>query len=635
MNPTPSHRTPRKKPPLSVLGAYRSYQFMGAHPAVENGVSGWRFRVWAPVAKAVSVVGDFNRWDNDAHPMYAEAGGVWTRFIPSLHQYDTYKYAIRTATGGMLLKADPYAFHAETRPNTASKLFDLSGYQWQDEHWLRFRQTETAQTAPINLYEVHLGSWRRTGDGEVLNYREIARYLVPYVKEMGYTGVKFLPVGEHPLDDSLGYQLTGYFAVTSRFGTPTDFMYLVDQLHQAGVSVILDSVSTGFPKDDFGLYLFDGVPCYGVPDPLLVSPARKPRRRKRSAILHDYEPETFSAPSSEVCEFDCSKPEVCNFLISSVFFWLELFHVDGIHFTGTPIESADFITALNKEVHREFPYAITFAGEPQELEGFDHCWDTDWVEQMLNRLTDPERTDSVFAVAPRPMNTSVLPLSHDLVAAPNPSLANRMLGDNDLKFAQVRAFYLFFLTQPGSKLTMMGTEFGQWDSWNCHQSLDWHLMQYRFYQNQQHFFRDANALYLSTPAFWESDKNASFRKILTGEGNSVLAYVRRGTDGEDYYIVVNFSLKQTQPRVDVTCAGHYQVVFSTDLPCYNGLGKASHGAITTRMGAEGAFVPLFLPAMSAVVLRCVRHAPQLRESFQETLRDKKSTPHDVKSASLP
>ncbi|MCD8333963.1 MAG: hypothetical protein LUC35_01140 [Clostridiales bacterium] len=304
--------------------------------------------MWAPAAQGVSVIGDFNGWQPESHPMAREPGGLWSVFIPGLAQYDRYQYAVRTAEGTLLKKADPYAFHAETRPGTASKLYDLEGYQWGDEGWLRYRDRRVldGKTAPSNLYEVHLGSWRRTGDGQVLNYRTIAEYLVPYVKEMGFTGVKFLPVAEHPLDESLGYQLTGYYAVTSRFGTPTDFMYLVDQLHQAGVSVVLDGVSTGFPKDHFALYQFDGTPCYGMPDP-----APAPKTEDQRDMLPRYREGTqagrspkfsltpIDAPedlSDRVCEFDFSKPEVENFLMSAAFFWLEKFHVDGFHFTGTP-----------------------------------------------------------------------------------------------------------------------------------------------------------------------------------------------------------------------------------------------------------------------------------------------------------
>ena len=245
----------------------RAQEFMGAHPARRDGEDGWLFRVWAPHAKAVSVMGEFNGWSEDADPMAPLADGIWEAFLPGLKQYDSYKYAVHTQDGKVLAKADPYAFHAETRPGNASKLYDLSGYQWGDGGWMDYRKKNPIYEKPLNIYEVHLGSWRRTGDDQMLSYRDIARYLVPYVKEMGFTHVELLPVTEHPLDASWGYQCTGYFAATSRYGTPHDFMWLVDQLHQAGIGVILDWVPAHFPKDAFGLYEFDGAPCYEYADP--------------------------------------------------------------------------------------------------------------------------------------------------------------------------------------------------------------------------------------------------------------------------------------------------------------------------------------------------------------------------------
>ncbi|MCD7929703.1 MAG: alpha amylase C-terminal domain-containing protein, partial [Clostridiales bacterium] len=611
----------------SSPGCYNSSDCMWSHPVRENGCEGWRFRVWAPAAQGVSVIGDFNGWQPESHPMVREPGGLWSLFIPGLALYDRYQYAIHTAEGSLLKKADPYAFHAETRPGTASKLYDLEGYQWGDKGWLRYRdqRVQDGKTAPINLYEVHLGSWRRTGDGQVLNYRTIAEYLVPYVKEMGFTGVKFLPVAEHPLDESLGYQLTGYYAVTSRFGTPTDFMYLVDQLHQAGVSVVLDGVSTGFPKDHFALYQFDGTPCYGMPDP---APALKTEEQKdmlpryREGTQAGRSPKFSLTPieseeelASRVCEFDLAKPEVENFLIAAAFFWLEKYHVDGFHFTGTPTEAAGFISHMNQVIHERFPYVTTYAGEPQELTGFDHCWNTEWVEKMLARLTDPVQTCSIFSVAKRPSSNSVLPLSHDLFAAPRPSLAARMQGDDHTQFAQVRAFYLFFLTQPGSKLTMMGTEFGQRNSWNCLQSLDWHLLQYDTYQKQQRFFREANNFYLSTPALWERDADESFRVVKTGARDQLMVYVRQGHDGCDYYVAANFSATQEQARhrISIPCGGAYEVVFSTDDVAYGGQGQIARtqGMRSVQScGPGGSGLLLTLPPMTAVVLRCVHRRPE-------------------------
>lgn len=588
MSSSSSVLSSRRKSPLSTPGCYNCYEFMGAHPTEEKGITGWKFRVWAPAAKAVSVVGSFNDWRTEAHPMKRSAGGIWSLFIPGLKQYDVYQYAIQTKQGELLYKFDPYAFHSETRPSTASKLYDLEGYQWGDDNWIAYRSRIAWQSAPLNLYEVHLGSWRRTGDGQVLNYRDIAHYLVPYVKEMGYTGVLLLPIGEHPLDESLGYQLTGYFAVTSRFGTPADFMYLVDQLHQAGVSVMIHSASISFPDDRFALHAFDGTPCYGIP-------VRVKRGRSRKGI----------SSLREICEFNTSKTEVQNFLISSAFFWMKKFHLDGMFYTGISSKNADFIQRLNEAIHEAFPYAITCAIQPQPSSDFTYIWYHEWVENMLSRITDPRRTDSIFAVAERPSPNSILPLSHDLVACPKPSLAARMQGDDYWKFAQVRAFYLFFLTQPGSKLTMMGAEFGQWDGWNCLQSLDWHLLQYQFYQKQQRFFREANALYLSTPAFWAHNSDSSFQVIKTGKDDQIAAYTRQGSDGSKYCIAVSFSNAGIDRYwLELPHAGSYQVIFSTDDCSYGGQGKGTQDELIVQAGSHDTYgLWLTLPPMSAVVLQ--------------------------------
>lgn len=593
--------------PFSAYGCTDAYRYMGAHPTE----GGWTFRVWAPHAKAVSLVGSFNDWDVKHAPMLAEAGGTWTVTVSGLYQYDVYQYAIRTADGELLYKSDPFAFHAETRPSSASKLYDLSDYQWGDQNWQAYRMRTVGKKVPMNLYEVHLGSWRRTGDGQVLNYRSIAHHLVPYVKEMGYTAVKLLPVGEHPLDESLGFQMTGYYAVTSRFGTPTDFKFLIDQLHQAGVAVIVDGNVAEYPSDSYGLYLFDGAPCFGVETTVPVE-KKVPAEEDADTETAPAEDDAPEFRTDELCNFDISKLEVQNFLLSSAFFWLNEFHVDGIHFTGVPAGGNAYLSSLIHRIHEEFPYAKTFSSV--NAADFDHCWYTAWVDRMLSRLTDADRKDSVFAVAPRPPWNCILPLSHDLVAAPNPSIALRMLGDDGRKFAQVRAFYLFFLTQPGSKMTMMGTEFGQWASWNCLQSLDWHLLQYEFYQKQQRFFREANNLYLSTPAFWECDDiYECFRIIKTGEGDQITAYSRHDKSGQAYLIAANFSTAGLNHCwLDVPCAGRYEVIFSTEDSAFGGQsGVTSSGVLTTQLGPTGSGLWLTLPPMSALVLKCVKRAPEL------------------------
>ena len=573
MNLKPYAPTSSGKKQLSVPGCYDCYHFMGAHPAEENGQAGWMFRVWAPNARAVSVVGDFNGWNPTRHPMDRSHGGIWYRFIPGLHQYDPYQYAIHTIRGEWLYKADPYAFHAATRPGTASKLYDLSGYHWGDECWTAYRKRVVGTDQPVNLYEVHLGSWRRTAEGQVMNYRTIASYLVPYVKEMGYTGVLLLPMGEHPDDESLGYQESGYFAVTSRFGTPTDFMYLVDQLHQAGISVVMDSSSFGFSRASFALGQFDGTPCYGIP--------------------------SAKDPNMELERFDFSRPEVENFVVSSVFFWMKTFHLDGFFGTSIAVDNLPLMHRVSAALRQEFPYRAEAMGTPSIVGDTGRFWYSAWVKRMLSRITNPQRTDPIFQCVKPSTPFCILPISHDIVKAPRPSLVARMQGDDATKFAQARAFYLFLLTHPGRKLTMMGTEFGQWNSWNCLQSLDWHLLQYDFYQRQQRFFRDANALFLATPALWELRAAATFQVVRDEGVDQTMVYKRLGTDGTEYYTAVCFSLTGMEDLSVPVHGTSYEVLLSTDSGVYGGMNRGSKGTLTP---AEG-LLKLSLPPMSAVLLK--------------------------------
>ena len=533
------------------------------------------FRVWAPNARAVSVVGEFNGWDRERHPMSRSHGGIWYLFIPDLKQYDTYQFAVQALNGDWLFKADPYAFHAETRPGTASKLYDLSGYQWSDSNWSLFRQRMSDKDRPVNLYEIHLGSWRRTGEGEVISYRTIASYLVPYVKEMGYTGVLLMPVGEHPDDESLGYQESGCFAVTSRFGTPTDFMYLVDQLHQAGISVMMDCTSLRFSTAVFGLSRFDGTPCYGIPS-----------TENRGVELE---------------QFDFSKPQVENYAISSVFFWMKVFHLDGFYYTSIDMEDPPLIQRVSNSIQKTFPYRSQSIGAPSIVGDTGRFWYVRWTEQMLERITDPARTDPILSCAAAPTPFCTLPISHHIVSAPHPSLVARMQGDMETKFSQARAFYLLLLTQPGHKLTMMGTEFGQWNSWNCLQSLDWHLLDTSFYRHHQQFFREANEFYLTTPVFWRVRSAATLR-VLRDEGTDQCVVYTLGEEKEEHLVAACFSRREQQLSLPVD-GGAYEVVFSTDLWEYGGQGRGAMGVILVRDGR----LSLSMPPMTAFVLRSCIH----------------------------
>ena len=486
-----------------------AWRCFGAHADEVDGQSGCTFRVWAPNAKQVCVFGDFNGWDETAAPLEKVEGGIWQGFIPGLKRYDTYKYAIQGPDGKVVAKADPYAFHAETRPGNASKIYELDEYPWGDKNWLEYRAKNPPYRRPMNIYECHLGSWRRTGEGEFLSYRDTAHYLVPYVKEMGYTHVELLPVMEHPLDASWGYQVTGYFAATSRFGTPDDLKYLIDQLHQAGVGVILDWVPAHFPRDAFGLYHFDGTPTYEYSDP-------------RKGEHPDWGTQVF----------DLGRNEVRSFLFSNAMFWLEEYHADGlrvdavssmlyldygrqdgawmpnIHGGKENLEAIEFFQKLNTTIFAAHPDVLMIAEESTAWPkvtypvddgglGFNFKWNMGWMNDICHYIKlDPyfrqfNHRDITFSLMYAFSENYILPLSHDEVVHMKGSFLGKMPGDNPEKFAGVRAFYTYMLTHPGKKLSFMGAEIGQWNEWHYEYSLDWHLLQYEPHKKLHAFFKAA------------------------------------------------------------------------------------------------------------------------------------------------
>mgnify|MGYP006064853073 FL=1 len=622
--------------------AVRAQEFMGAHPAVQDGQDGWVFRVWAPHAQLVAVMGDFNGWNDSDHPMQLLSGGVWEVFIPGLKQFDSYKYAVHTASGRVLAKADPYAFHAETRPGNASKLYDLSGYGWGDGSWMDYRKNNPIYQKPLNIYEVHLGSWRRTGEDEMLSYRDIGKYLVPYVKEMGFTHVELLPITEHPLDASWGYQCTGYFAATSRYGTPHDFMWLVDQLHQAGIGVILDWVPAHFPKDAFGLYEFDGEPCYEYAD------TRKGEHADWGTRVFDY-----------------ARHEVRSFLFSSALFWLEQFHIDGLRVDAVAsmlyldygrqggewvpnvfgghenLEAVDFIQELNGHVFQEHPDVMMIAEESTAwprvshpvgeggLEGglgFNLKWNMGWMNDILHYIKlDPyfrqfNHKDITFSLMYAFSENFVLPLSHDEVVHMKGSLINKMPGTNEEKFAGVRAFYTYMLTHPGKKLLMMGSEFGQWNEWHYEHSLDWHLLDpdqewAKPHRQLQYYFKQANAFYLAHPELWELDFSWEGFEWIEANDNqaNTVAFLRKDAKGDALVIVCNFSpVDRTGYTVGVPVPGVYSVVFNSDDLDFGGKGGGDHEPVRSRyvesQGREQS-ITISLPPMSAVIYKCTRKFP--------------------------
>ena len=643
--------------------AIRAQDFMGAHPAVRDGQDGWVFRVWAPHARSVAVMGDFNGWNDSDHPMELLNDGVWETFIPGLQQYDSYKYAVHTASGRVLAKSDPYAFHAETRPGTASKLYDLSGYGWGDDSWMEYRKKNPIYQKPLNIYEVHLGSWRRTADDQMLSYRDIGTYLIPYVKEMGFTHVELLPITEHPLDASWGYQCTGYFAATSRFGTPHDFMWLVDQLHQAGIGVILDWVPAHFPKDAFGLYEFDGEPCYEYAD------TRKGEHADWGTRVFDY-----------------ARHEVRSFLFSSALFWLEQFHIDGLRVDAVAsmlyldygrqggewvpnmfgghenLEAVDFLQELNGHIFQEHPDTMMIAEESTAwprvshpvgvggLEGglgFNLKWNMGWMNDILHYIKlDPyfrqfNHKDITFSLMYAFSENFVLPLSHDEVVHMKGSLINKMPGSNEEKFAGVRAFYTYMLTHPGKKLLMMGSEFGQWNEWHYEHSLDWHLLDpdqewSKPHRQLQQFFKQANALYLAHPELWELDFSWEGFEWIEADDNqaNTVAFLRKDAKGEALVIVCNFSpVDRTGYTVGVPIPGVYTCIFNSDELDFGGKGGGDHEPVRSRyvesQGREQS-ITISLPPMSAVIYKCTRKFPVRKKKA-----DKEAAPAAGKKAAAP
>ena len=571
-----------------------AYRFLGAHRAQRGGEEGYLFRLWAPNAARVSVVGDFCGWDGYAHPMEKNADGFWECFVPSLKRYDTYKFAVTAQSGETVLKADPYAFHAETRPGTASKLYDLPDYCWGDGAWRAGRASAPVDRSPLNIYEVHLGSWRRRENGDFYDYRTLARELADYVLDLGYNCVELMPVTEYPLDDSWGYQCTGYFAATSRYGTPKDFMYFIDHLHQKGVSVLLDWVPSHFCKDEHGLIDFDGTPCYEYADPLKREHAGWGTR-----------------------VFDYGRGEVRSFLLSSAAFWLREFHVDGLRVDAVAsmlyldygredgnwtrnrnggrenLEAIDFLRALNKTAYAIDPNVLMVAEEstawplvtrpPQDGGlGFTLKWNMGWMNDMCHYLKlDPwfrqyHHKDITFSLMYAFSENFVLSISHDEVVHMKGSLRGKMPGDDRQQLAGVRAFTAYLLAHPGKKLTFMGAELGQWHEWDFASQLDWYLLENEENRKLHHFFKDINAFYLSQSPLWDIDFSwEGFEWLVADDNhNNVVVFLRRDRKGRELIAAVNFSpVAQGEYRFGVPPKKIYREVFTTDCPEYGGTGE--------------------------------------------------------------
>ena len=622
----------------------RAWHYLGCHEEYGKHV----FRVWAPNARQVCVMGDFNGWNEHSHPMYSIGWGVWELYLDGFNRYDTYKYAVHAQDGTIVAKADPYAFHAETRPGNASKVYNLDGYHWGDKSWLNHRKKHLVYHNPMNIYEVHLGSWRRTGDNEFLSYRDIAQYLVPYVKEMGFTHVELMPITEHPLDMSWGYQCTGYFAATSRFGTPHDLMYLIDQLHQAGIGVILDWVPAHFPKDAFGLYHFDGTPTYEYADP------RKGEHADWGTMVFDY-----------------GRNEVRSFLISSAMFWLEQYHIDGLRVDAVAsmlyldygrqdsawmpniygghenLEAVDFLRSLNETVFSDHPDIYMIAEESTAWPkvshptsegglGFNLKWNMGWMNDITHYIKlDPyfrqfNHKDITFSLMYAFSENFILPLSHDEVVHMKGSLLNKIPGKYEEQFDGVRAFYTYMLTHPGKKLLMMGSEFGQWNEWHYETSLDWHLLDPATEGCERHrqiheFFKAANTLYLEQPALWEDDFSWEGFQWICHEDHQAncVSFLRKGKDGKPLVVLCNFSpVHRKGYRLGVPLRGKWQVILNSDETRFGGSGLGDTEELTTQdtpcHGQEQS-IEVDLPPMSSVILRCSRKSPPRKRPAKQSL----------------
>lgn len=580
----------------------RIYDKLGAHVIEVDGVKGTHFAVWAPNAARVSVIGDFNSWNTEANAMNMDHGtGIWTIFLPGLIQGTLYKYAVHGHNGYFAEKTDPVGFFSEMRPRTASVVWELDNYKWQDAKWLAERQKHNGLDAPVSIYELHLGSWMRVPDdgNRWLTYREMAEQLIPYLQKMHFTHVEVLPVSEHPLDASWGYQTTGYYAVTSRFGPPEDFMYLVDKLHQAGIGVIVDWVPAHFPKDGHALGLFDGTHLYEHADPRLGE------HREWGTYVFNY-----------------GRYEVANFLLSNAMFWFDKYHIDGLrvdavasmlyldyarkHGEWLPnqyggrenIAAIEFMRRLNERVYAKYPSAMMIAEEstawpsvtkPTYLGGlgFGFKWDMGWMNDTLKYMAlDPvhrkfHHDKLTFRSMYSFSENFILPISHDEVVHGKASLLSKMPGDHWQKFANLRLLLGYQYTCPGKKLLFMGSEFGQWIEWNEDQSLDWHLLEYPTHQGISQWVSDLNKAYKTEPALHEFDCIGDGYEWIDCQDNeqSILCFLRKGRNPQDYTLIAcNFTpVPRWNYRVGVPHRGFWKEILNSDALIYGGSGLGNLG----------------------------------------------------------
>ena len=597
------------------------------------------FRVWAPGASAVSVAGDFNGWDNEANPMKQCGNGIWEAKIKGAKKFDSYKYAITGPDGMTVLKSDPYARHFETAPANASKIYG-SEYVWNDGEWLEAQKSKNIYESPVNIYEVHAGSWKRFSDGNTYDYATLANELSKYLKKMNYTHVELMPVTEYPYEGSWGYQVSGYFAPTSRYGSPDDFKKFVDIMHRSGIGVILDWVPAHFPRDGFGLYRFDGTPCYEYADP------RKGEHKEWGTVVFDY-----------------GKPQVRNFLISSAVYWVKEYHADGLRVDAVAsmlyldygrqngewipnsyggkenLEAVAFLKDMNTAVFAANPSVMMIAEEstawplvtkpPQDGGlGFNFKWNMGWMNDMLRYMSlDPYfRKDNhdclTFSFFYAFSENFIMPISHDEVVHGKCSMIEKIPGEYEMKFASLRAFYAYMTAHPGKKLLFMGQEFAQFTEWNYQKELDWMLLDYDMHKRMQQYVAELNKFYLKNPEFWEIDYSWDGFNWISNDDNtqSIIAFRRIDKSGNEIITVCNFvPVARENYRIGVPKKGSYRRIFCSDSVNYGGTTEETAVSVKSEkvpMHGYDNSISISIPAMSVSFYR----VPHQRKAGQ---REKK------------